>query len=76
MNEHEKVFTTIHNELHRAESIHPPIKTPHEGYAVIQEEIDELWECIKSNNLGQAAVEARQIGAMAARFLLDLYTQT
>ena len=76
MNKYEKVFTVLHDELRRAESLHTPIKTPHEGYAVIQEEVDELWTCIKTNNLEQAAVEARQIGAMAARFLLDLYVQT
>jgi len=73
MNQYERVFTTINDELRRAESIHAPIKTPHEGYAVIQEEVDELWDCIKANNSKQASVEARQIAAMAARFLLDLY---
>lgn len=76
MTKYEKVFRTICDELHRAESLHNPIKTSHEGYAVIQEEVDELWDCVKTNNLEQAAIEARQIGAMAARFLLDLYEQT
>ena len=44
----------------------------HEGYAVIKEEVDELWDAIKgnfANNLVRK--EAIQVGAMALRFLID-----
>jgi len=44
----------------------------HEGYAVLKEEVDELWDNIKGNvapNLTKK--EAAQVGAMALRFLTD-----
>lgn len=46
----------------------------HEGYAIIKEELDELWDAIKDKQAGvfQQATEARQIAAMAVRFLVDL----
>lgn len=46
----------------------------HEGYAVIKEEVDELWDCIKSNKHTtplDRAEEALQIAAMAMRFVFD-----
>ena len=49
-----------------------PFNNPHEGYAVILEELDELWDAIKRNNpTGLLAEEAIQVGAMALRFLTD-----
>jgi len=45
----------------------------HEGYAVILEELEELWECIKTNkDYRELQDEARQVGAMALRFLTDI----
>ena len=48
----------------------------HEGYAVIKEELDELWEEIrKRDGLRMKPLlkkEAVQVGAMALRFLVDL----
>ena len=45
--------------------------SPHEGYAVILEEMDELWDEIKRKDVDRDAVrkEAIQVGAMAVRFL-------
>ena len=45
----------------------------HEGYAVILEELDELWDAIKdkSSNAADLEREAIQVGAMALRFLVD-----
>jgi len=44
----------------------------HEGYAVILEELDELWEAIKSNRpIEIIRQEAVRIAAMALRFLVD-----
>ena len=37
----------VHTELTRANSIHPQFNSPHEGYAVLLEEVDELWQEIK-----------------------------
>jgi hypothetical protein len=43
----------------------------HEGYAVLKEEVDELWTDIKNNKKEDAVFEAVQVGAMALRFLFD-----
>lgn len=56
---------------------HRPFNSPHEGYAVIKEELDELWEAIrKVKNFDERNEsmkdEAVQISAMALRFLIDL----
>ncbi len=47
--------------------------SPHEGYAVILEELDELWDAIKNKKYGIAEMkkEVTQVGAMAMRFLVD-----
>jgi len=73
MTRYEKVFNTILDELRRAESLQAPLNSPYEGYAVILEELDELWDCIKTNNHEQAAIEARQIGAMAITYTPNNY---
>lgn len=46
----------------------------HEGYAIILEEMDELWEAIKDKKADHAHIsrEAQQVAAMAIRFLIDL----
>ena len=44
----------------------------HEGYAVLKEEVDELWDDVKDNNLKGALREAKQVAAMAIRFIYDL----
>ena len=43
----------------------------HEGYAVLKEEIEELWEMIKVDNYEEAEKEAIQVAAMAIRFIID-----
>ena len=44
----------------------------HEGYAVILEEIDELWDEIKQNaDKSSMRKEAVQVAAMGFRFIID-----
>lgn len=64
-------------ELGRAMRKHPPIRGPHEGYAVILEEMDELWAEIKRQATNPEALrkEAVQVAAMAMRFLVDVCNQ-
>ena len=50
----------------------PAFHSAHEGYAVILEELDELWADVKQNNNNNARNEAIQVAAMAIRFYLDL----
>lgn len=48
----------------------------HEGYAVLKEEVDELWEIVKQKqgNRDPEAMkkEATQVAAMGFRFLVDI----
>ena len=50
----------------------PTFNSAHEGYAVVKEEVDELWDAIKQNQRQEKlASEAKQVAAMALRFLTD-----
>jgi hypothetical protein len=59
-------------ELMRAREKFQPLRGPHEGYAVILEELDELWEAVKSNNIAHAKKEALQVAAMALAFMIEV----
>lgn len=63
-------------EYERASMTHGPMRSPHEGYAVLLEEVDELWDEIKRKPSEQTAKrlreEAVQVAAMALRFLVDI----
>lgn len=65
----------IRIEVFRAATMHSPMTTAHEGKAVIEEELDELWDEVKLfPNIDDEALlkEAVHIGAMAARFIADI----
>ena len=64
------------NELKDALKVYPRMVSPHEGYAIIKEEVDELWDEIKPkpyirSNL-RMREEAKQIAAMPIRFMIEL----
>ena len=62
----------IEAEYMRATRKYGPFASAHEGWAVIREELDELWDAIKANaETQELRKEAIQIGAMALRFLTD-----
>jgi hypothetical protein len=50
----------------------PPFHSSHEGYGVLLEEVDELWDEVKANNKTKAKAEAVQVAAMALRFIAEL----
>jgi len=64
----------ILNEYTRATSRFGPFASAHEGYSVILEELDELWEEIKKNKSDKKKMfeEACQVAAMAMRFMVDV----
>ena len=68
--------TEVMNECLDAQEKYPPMNSPHEGYAVILEELDELWELVKqkqdSHNHAAMRKEAMQVAAMAIRFMVEL----
>ena len=65
-----KAFNLIKKELARARTKFDSFNSPHEGYAVIKEEVDEMWDDIKANR--DASKEAVQVAAMALRYLIDI----
>jgi len=72
-----EMLNLVRDELDRARQKFPPFNSGHEGYAVILEELDELWTEIRSNQATagrneRMAKEAIQVAAMALRFLVDM----
>jgi NTP pyrophosphatase (non-canonical NTP hydrolase) len=63
-------------ELHQAMQNWPPFNSAHEGYAVLAEEVDELWSHVKTNqkrrDLRAMRKEALQVAAMALRFAIEV----
>lgn len=59
-------------ELGRARATHAPMHSAHEGYAVLLEEVDELWHAIKHESPDRQREEAIQVAAMALRMLIDV----
>jgi NTP pyrophosphatase (non-canonical NTP hydrolase) len=53
-----------------------PFNSAHEGFAVLKEEVDELWDEIRkkdgARNRERMRREAVQIAAMAVRFITDV----
>ena len=73
----EGILHEIEEELYRALRKFPPFASPHEGWAIIKEEEEELWDEIKRQHDVRSGNkmrrEAIQVAAMAVRFVLDLY---
>jgi NTP pyrophosphatase (non-canonical NTP hydrolase) len=70
----ERVITEIDEELHRAKTKHTRnFSSTHEGYAVLAEEVDELWDEVKKNgSQDRIREEAIQVAAMAIRIIQEL----
>lgn len=61
-------------ELRDAQQLHPPLKSSHEGYAVILEELDEVWAHVKAKQQDLPAMrrELVQVAAMAQRMAEEI----
>lgn len=78
------IIGDVRAELEQARALFPRFNSAHEGWAVIQEELDELWQEVKANKGGTAVAynagpmyqEAKQVAAMAIRFMLDICHNT
>jgi lipid II:glycine glycyltransferase (peptidoglycan interpeptide bridge formation enzyme) len=78
----DELLAEVRQELLTALKVHPKrddsgrdigFSSAHEGYAVILEELDELWELVKGHGEGYrnvAKAEAKQVAAMAVRYML------
>lgn len=71
-----EIMGLIEGEMRRAAGKHNPLNSFHEGWAVMMEEMDELWDEVKKQtgkrDLPNMKIECKQIAAMAARFMYDL----
>lgn len=72
----EEALAEVLEEYTRATGLHGSFTSSHEGWAVLKEEVDELWDEVKkkSNARNQQTMqkEATQVAAMALRFLRDI----
>ena len=66
----------VANEVRRAKQKFPPFNSAHEGFAVLKEEVDELWDHVKANQQNRDLLkmynEAIQVAAMAVRFAIEV----
>ncbi len=71
-----EVLREVEAEYIRASSMNAPFNSAHEGYGVILEELDELWDEIKKKRRLRdpklMKEEAIQVAAMAVRFIYDI----
>ena len=74
MDVQDAVLRLVDDELTRARLLHARLNSPHEAKAVVEEELDELWEHVKANTgrSPEARAEAIQVAAMALRYVIDL----
>lgn len=72
--QHTRAVADVIVELGKAAQKFPPLNSPHEGWAVAREELDELWEHVRGNTgrTQEARTEAVQVAAMALRYAADL----
>lgn len=74
----EEIIQLIETELMSTDRDKPRFHSTHEGYAVLKEEVDELWDEIKASKSFDKANrmmvnEAIQVAAMAIKFIETLY---
>lgn len=70
------LVSNIMKEYRLAAETYPPFNSPHEGYAIILEELEELKVHVFQNaslrDIEKMKNEARQVAAMSLRFMFDV----
>ena len=71
MADRERIMAMIFEELDKAYAKHGQDQWGrHEFYAILKEEVDELWDAIKADMpMGEVRAEAIQVAAMVIRYL-------
>jgi hypothetical protein len=74
---HLRLMAEIGRTLAQAEETSPPFNSPYEGYAVLREELEDLWEEVRAVGwTNEDRAEMRQVAvhvaALALRFIIDL----
>lgn len=72
LNEYDIIFLIL-VEIERSNEIYKAFNSPHEGYAILHEELDELWDEVKKKQPDKTRMreEAIQVGAMALKFIMS-----
>lgn len=74
--EHASVLADVKEEVVEATMTWPPMNSAHEAFAILAEEVDELWDHVKTNqkkrDLEAMRKEAIQVAAMAVRFAAEV----
>lgn len=67
-------LSSVDLEYHKARTKFPKMSSAHEGYAIIKEELDELWDLIKQNKgkSKEASEEVKQVAAMCLAYYLEV----
>lgn len=72
----DEAIDDVESELNSAVSNYPQMASPHEGFAILKEEVDELWDEVKKKPSQRSKAmmrkEACQVAAMAIRFMIDV----
>ncbi len=73
MRKQSQFMQAVMAEVVRARAKHGDMHSLHEGYAVLLEETDELWDAIKKQTPDRANIreELVQVAAMAWRMAVD-----
>lgn len=75
----DRLHREVDAELERAGKW-PAMNSAHEGMGVLLEEVDELWQHVKTRqtkrDLGEMRKEAIQVAAMAIRFAHDICNES
>ena len=67
-----KALLRVGAEYRRARLRFARMRGPHEGFAVLLEEVDELWDEVKGNRPSLANEEAVHVAAMALAFIMEI----
>lgn len=74
MSDNAPALAAVAHEYELARRKHPiELNSAHEGYAVLLEEVDELWQEIKHGTREAAQKEALQVGAVVLALLREVY---
>lgn len=73
---YQEALVEVEAEVASATAFWPAMNSAHEGYGVLMEEVDELWDHVKVKQKNRDLVamrkEAIQVAAMAVRFAAEV----
>lgn len=73
-----RIIALVKQEIKNARANYPEMHSAHEGFSILNEEIDELWEHVKvkqgNRNIYEMEKEAIQVAAMAILFAAEICT--